>query len=118
MNNEDIVLRKSVVRKVLEVAQACVDRNKKGWFVKMPVLWGAMDDMGFTAKEVRAALGFFQQRTYLIVFLDEDGQVGGISIVPQRYRCGHCNMWLDMQDDPVDHIDLCRKRQAKIARNR
>jgi hypothetical protein len=27
-------------------------------------------------------------------------------------------MWLDMQDDPEDHIDLCRKRQAKIARNR
>jgi hypothetical protein len=27
-------------------------------------------------------------------------------------------MWLGMQDDFVDHIDICLKRQAKIARNR
>jgi hypothetical protein len=52
------------------------------------------------------------------VFLDEDGHAARISLVPQRFRCWHCNMLLDMQDDFVDHIGLCLKRQAKIARNR
>jgi hypothetical protein len=51
------------------------------------------------------------------VFPDEDGQVGRISLVPQRYQCGFCYMWLDMQDEPEHHIDTCLKRQAKIERN-
>ena len=48
---------------------------------------------------------------------DEDGHVTGISLVPQRYQCGHCQMWLNMQDDPEDHIDLCLKLQKKIERH-
>jgi len=117
MNNEDIVLRESVVNKVLEVAQTCVDAKRKGWFVSMPRFWSAMDEICFTGKEVREALAFLAARMYVIVFLDDDGQIAGISMVPQRYRCGHCNMLLDMQDDFVDHIDLCLKRQRKIERN-
>ena len=118
MTNKEIVIRKSVVSKVLEVAQACVNESKKGWRVQMPIFWDAMDEICFTGKEVREALAFLAARMYVIVFLDDDGQVAGISLVPQRYQCGFCNMWLGMQDDFVDHIDICLKRQAKIARNR
>ena len=118
MTNKDIVLHKSVVRKVLEVAQACVDGTRKGWRVQMPLFWGAMDDMGYTGKEVRETLAFLEARMYVIVFPDEDGQVGRISLVPQRYQCGFCYMWLNMQDEPEHHIDTCLKRQAKIERNR
>ena len=118
MITDPVVLRKSTVKKVLEVAQQCVAEKRKGWFVQMPLFWAALDDCGYTGKEVREALGFLQQRTYFIVFLDEDGHAARISLVPQRFRCWHCNMLLDMQDDFVDHIGLCLKRQAKIARNR
>jgi hypothetical protein len=31
MNNDETILRKSVVDKVLEVAQRCVDEKRKGW---------------------------------------------------------------------------------------
>ena len=118
MNNEDIVLRESVVNKVLEVAQTCVDAKRKGWFVSMPRFWSAMDEICFTGKEVREALAFLAARMYVIVFPDEDGQGGRISLVPQRYQCGFCYMWLNMQDEPEHHIDTCLKRQAKIERNR
>ena len=118
MTNKEIVIRKSVVSKVLEVAQACVNESKKGWRVQMPIFWDAMDEICFTGKEVREALAFLAARMYVIVFPDEDGQGGRISLVPQRYQCGFCYMWLDMQDEPEHHIDTCLKRQAKIERNR
>ena len=118
MNSDDILIRQSVVSKILQVAEACVDTKRKGWFVKMPVFWGAMDDLGFTGNEVRATLAFLQARMFLIAFTDEEGQVTGISLVPQQYRCSNCNMLLDMQSDIRRHFDDCRKRQAKIKRNR
>ena len=117
MTNKEIVIRKSVVSKVLEVAQACMDDKRKGWFVSMPKFWSAMDAFNFGSRDVRAALAFLALRMYVIVFLDDDGQIAGISMVPQRYRCGHCNMLLDMLDDFVDHIDICLKQQKKIERN-
>ena len=118
MTNNEVVLRKSVVNKVLEIAQRCVDEKRKGWRVKMQQFNDAMDDMGFTGKEVRAALAFLSARMYLIAFPGEDCHVTGISLVPQQYPCEFCNMLLDMQDDPEGHIDLCLRRQAKIQRNR
>ena len=118
MTNDEIVIHKSVVNKVWEVAQACVDEKKKGWRVQMPIFWDAMDNLGFSGKEVRAILAFLAARMYVIVFRDEDGHVAGISLVPQQYRCWHCNSLLDMQDDIRRHFDDCRKRQAKIERNR
>jgi hypothetical protein len=118
MTNNEVVLRKSVVNKVLEIAQRCVDEKRKGWRVQMPLFWDAMDDMSFSGKEVRDALAFLETRMYVVTFTDEDGSVTGISLVPQRYQCGFCNMWLNMQDEPENHIDLCLRRQAKIERNR
>jgi hypothetical protein len=118
MNNDEIVIRKAVINTVLKVAQQCLDENRKGWFVRMPVFWDAMDDLGFTGEEVRATLAFLQARMYVITFTDEDGCVTGISLVPQQYQCEFCNMWLDMQDEPENHIDDCLKRQAKIEWNR
>jgi hypothetical protein len=118
MNNDEIALRNFIINKVWEVAQLCVDEDKKCWRVKLPLFWGAMDDLGFTGREVREALAFLESRMYVIVFPDEDGHVTGISLIPQRYQCVHCNTWLEMQDDPEGHIDECLKRQAKIERNR
>ena len=57
-------------------------------------------------------------RTLVITSLNAEGGVAGISLVPQRYQCGHCNMWLNMQDEPEHHIDLCVKQQKKIERHR
>lgn len=113
MTNGETAIRESVINKVLQVAQACVDEKKKGWFVKMPAFWGAMDHLGFSGKDVRAVLAFLAARMYVIVFRDEDGHVAGISLVPQQYRCLHCIGLLNMQDDIRHHFDDCRKRQAK-----
>jgi hypothetical protein len=118
MNNDEVVLSKFVVNKVWEIAQACVDGSKKGWLVNMQEFRDAMDSLAFTANEVRATLSYLAARTFVIPFLDADGGVAGISLVPQRYQCGHCNMWLNMQDNLGDHIDLCLKQQKKIERNR
>lgn len=118
MNNDEIAIRMSAVNKVLQVAQQCVDESKKGWFVSMPVFWNAMDAFNFGIKEVRAALAMLAARLYVIVFPDEDGHVAGISLVPQQYRCWHCNGLLSVQDDIRRHFDDCRKRQVKIERNR
>jgi hypothetical protein len=118
MNNDEIALSKFVVNKVLEIAQACVDENKKGWFVTMQPFHNALDGFDFTAKEVCAAVAFLEARTYVILFPDEDGHVTRISIVPQRYQCGHCKMWLNMEDDPENHIELCLRLQRKMERNR
>ena len=86
--------------------------------VKIPAFWGAMEHLGFSGRDVRAVLAFLAARMYVIVFRDEDGHVAGISLVPQQYRCWQCNMLLDMQSDIRFHFEDCRKRQAKIARNR
>ena len=115
---DTFVLSKFVVNKVWEVAQACVDDTKKGWRVKMPEFRDALDGLDFTASEIHAALSCLESRAYFFAFTDEDGHVTGVSLIPQRYQCGHCNLWLDMQGDPENHIDDCLKRQAKIARNR
>jgi hypothetical protein len=110
--------RQYLLNKVLEVAHACVDEKKKGWRVRMGDFHDAMDDLGFDGKDVREALGFLQQRAYVITFIGEDGHVAGISLVPQRYRCWQCDMLLDMQDETEDHIQDCMKRQQKFQRNR
>jgi hypothetical protein len=107
-----------IINKVWEAAQACVDESRKGWRVQMQVFRDAMDDLGFTGREVREVLAFLEVKMYVIVFPDEDGHVAGISLVPQQYRCLQCNMLLDMQSDIRFHFEDCRKRQAKIARNR
>lgn len=118
MNSDEIVIRKSVVEKILEIAQACVDENKKGWWVKMPEFRDALDNFDFTGSEVRAAIEYLEKRLYFLALRDDDGQVTRISVVPQRYQCEFCRMWLNMQDEPEDHIDLCLKLQKKIERNR
>jgi len=118
MNTDETVLRKSVVNKVFEIAEACLDGDKRGWRVRMPVFWGAMDAFDFSSIEVREALAFLSARMYVIVFADEDGHVAGISVVPQQYRCWHCNGLLNMQDGILPHLGDCRKRQAKIQRDR
>jgi hypothetical protein len=74
--------------------------------------------MGFTGKEVRATLAFLEKKMYVITFLDSDGCVTGISLVPQWYPCEFCKMPLYIQDDPEQHIDLCLRRQRKIEMNR
>ena len=117
-NEEEVVLRKSVANTVLRVAQACLDESRKGWRVKMRQFNDAMDDNGISSKDVRAALEFLQLRMFLIAFLDADGNVASISVVPQHYQCEFCKMLLYIQDDPEDHIDVCLKRQKKIERNR
>jgi hypothetical protein len=118
MSNDEVVLNRFVVNKVWEIAQICLDENKKGWFVNMRQFRDAMDSLDFTANEVRAALSYLQTRMILLVFLDEEGHVLRISLVPQRYQCVHCKMWLDMQDNPEDHIDLCLRLQKRIEMNR
>lgn len=97
---DTLALSKFVVNKVWEIAQACVDGSKKGWFVNLRQFRDAMDSLDFNAEEVRAALAFLEARTYLITLPDDDGHVARISLIPQRYQCGHCNMWLNMPDDP------------------
>ena len=101
-----------------EVAQKCFDEEEKGWWVRMEEFREAMDALHFGRRLVGEALREAECRAYAIVRIDEDGHLKSISIVPQRYQCWHCNMWLDMQDDPEDHIDLCLRRQAKIDRTR
>jgi hypothetical protein len=118
MNNDEVVLSRFVVNKVWEVAQACVDDSRKGWHVMMPDFGDAMDSLEFTAKEVREALAFLEARTYLITLSDEDGHVTGISLVPPRFRCEFCKMWLNTQSNPENHIDFCLRQQRKIERNR
>jgi hypothetical protein len=118
MNNDEIVIRKWVVNKVLQVVQQCVDESRKGWRVKIREFNDAMDDLGFTGEEVRAALAYLRARMYVITLLNSDGSVTGISLVPQWYPCEFCKMPLYIQDDPEGHIDLCLRRQAKIKRNR
>ena len=41
MNKNETVILKSAVIKVLEIAQACLDEHKKGWWVKISVFWDA-----------------------------------------------------------------------------
>ena len=118
VNSDEVVLSRFLVNKVLEVAQSCIDDSRKGWRVKMPDFRDAMDSLDFTANEVRAAFSHLQVRTLVITSLNAEGGVAGISLVPQRYQCGHCNMWLNMQDEPEHHIDLCVKQQKKIERHR
>lgn len=118
MSNDEAILSRFLVNKVWEVAQTCVDESKKGCRVEMPRFRDAMDDWDFTAEEVRAALAYLELRTYLLVFRDEEGHVTGICLIPQRYQCGFCNMWLNTQDDPEAHIDFCLRQQRKIERNR
>ncbi|MGB0073618.1 MAG: hypothetical protein WBP71_11770 [Terracidiphilus sp.] len=118
MNSDGIVLRESVVSKVFEIAEQCVDESKKGWRVKMSVFWEAMDAFDFSGREVREALAILAAKMYVIVFPDEDGEVARLSLLPQEFRCWHCNGLLDIQDDIRRHFDDCRKRQAKIQRNR
>jgi hypothetical protein len=109
MSNDGVVLNRFVVNKVWEIAQTCLDENKKGWFVNMAEFRDAMDSLDFTANEVRAALSYLEARSVVITFLDADGGVAGISCVPQRHRCEFCNMWVNTQDDPESHIDRCLK---------
>ena len=117
MINSELRIRESVVSKVFEIAEQCVDESKKGWRVKMSVFWEAMDAFHFSGREVRAAFAYLSVRMYLIAFPGEDGHVAGISLVPQQYRCWHCNGSLSLQDDIRRHYDDCRKRQVKIQRN-
>jgi hypothetical protein len=116
--NDCNVSRKFLINKVLETAQDFVDTDRKGWRVKMREFHDAMDAFDFSGREVREAIAFLEARMIMISFTDHDGHIYAISVVPQRYRCEFCNMWLDMQDDPEDHIDLCRRLQAKMKRNR
>lgn len=118
MTISELTLSRFVVNKVWEIIQTCVDESRKGWFVTMPEFRDAMGSQNFDGKEVREALEFLEARTYLILFPDADGHVARISLVPQRYQCGHCRMWLNMQDDPEGHIDLCLKQQKKIEMSR
>jgi hypothetical protein len=118
MSNDEVVLNRFVVNKIWQVVQSCVEEARKGWFVKMSEFGDAMDGLDFTAKEVRATLAYLEARTFVITFLDADGGVAGITLVPQRYQCVHCNMWLNMQQEPVDHIGACLRLQRKIERNR
>lgn len=69
-------------------------------------------------KKFARALTLLEARSIVITFFNPDGDVAGISCVPQRYQCGHCNIWLNMQDDLDDHIDRCLKQQEKMERNR
>ena len=118
MNNHENVLDMFVVNKVLEAAEDSVETSQKGWFVNIRQFNNEIDGWDFTANEANAALAFLAMKLKVIPLRDEDGHVTEISVVPQRYQCGHCNMWLDMQEDPEDHIDLCRKLQKKIKRNK
>jgi hypothetical protein len=112
------VSREHLINKVWEVAQDCVDEKKKGWMVKMETFREAMDGLDFGHQLVCEALHEAEIRAYAITRVDEDGYCTAISIVPQRYQCWHCRMWLDMQDHAEDHIELCYKQQTKIERNR
>jgi hypothetical protein len=111
------VSSKFLLKKVWEVAQNCVDEKKKGWSVKMEEFGDAMDALDFGRKQVREALEVLEYRELVITFADENDHLKAIGIVPQRYQCWHCNMWLDMQNDPEGHMELCLRRQKKIERN-
>jgi hypothetical protein len=113
MNNDEIALSEWVVNKVLEIAEACVDESRKGWRVKMGEFDDAMDSQDIDSRELREALALLDSTTYIIPFRDEDGNIAGISVIPQRFQCGHCKMWLNMQDDYEEHIDLCLRVQRK-----
>jgi hypothetical protein len=114
MNNDEVVLSRFVVNKVLEVAQVCVDESRKGWRVEMSAFNDAMDSLNIPANEVRAALVYLEARTFIITFLGEDGCLSGICVVPPRYRCGFCGMWLNTRDNPKHHIEPCERQQRKI----
>lgn len=115
-HEEEVVLRKSTVNMVLRVAQACLDENRKGWRVPMRKFNDAMDDCGIPGKEVRAALEFLQVRMFVIAFLDEDGQVTSIRLVPQEYECRRCGMCLSIHDEREHYIDLCLRQQSESKR--
>ena len=117
MSNDEVVLSGSVVGKVLEVARACVDEKRKGWFVNMKQFRDAMDALNLDSREVSEALAYLKARMYVITFPDADGGGTKISVVPQWHQCRFCKMWLDMQDEREHHIDDCLRRQAKMARN-
>ena len=118
MNNDEVVLNNFAIKTVWEVAEACVDHSRKGWCVNMQKFHSAFDGWGLTANEIDAALDFLAARLKVIPLRGEEGQITDISVVPLRYQCVHCRMWLDMQEDPEDHIDLCLKLQKKIKRNK
>ena len=118
MSNDEVVLNNFAIKTVWEVAEACVDHSRKGWCVNMQKFHSAFDGWNFTPEEVRAALDWLAWSLHVIPFWDADDHITELSVVPQRYQCGHCNMWLDMQEDPEDHIDLCLKLQKKIKRNK
>ena len=63
------------------------------------------------------SLRFSQAKMYVIVFPDEDGDVAGLASC-RRSTAARTAMLLDIQDDIRRHFDDCRKRQAKIQRNR
>jgi hypothetical protein len=107
MNNNTAVVRKSVVGKVLEVARVCVDTERKGWRVKMREFDDAMDGLNLGTSEVREAFAYLEARLQLITFLDADGQVTGISVVPLWYQRRFCKMWLYMRAEREHYIDGC-----------
>lgn len=113
MDNDEVVLNRFIVNRVLEVAQACVDHRRKGWRVMMPDFRDAMDSLDFAAKEIHAALVYLEARSFVITFPDADDGVAGIYVVPQRYRCGFCKMWLNTRDNPERHIEPCERQQRK-----
>jgi hypothetical protein len=86
MNHDEVVLNRFVVTNIWEVAQACVEESKKGWFVTMPEFRDAMNALDFTAKEVRATLSYLEARTYVITLPDEDGHVRLLYFHPTRVR--------------------------------
>jgi hypothetical protein len=74
MSNDEVVLSGSVVGKVLEVARACVDEKRKGWFVNMKQFRDAMDGLNLDSREVSEALAYLKARMYVITFPDADGE--------------------------------------------
>ena len=54
------------VNKVWEVAQDCLDENKKGWWVRMEEFGEAMDALYFGGKQVGEALDELECRAYVI----------------------------------------------------
>ena len=117
-NSAKITARSTGVARIPYLGLLQVIHKHSARPVKIPAFWGAMEHLGFTGREGRAVLAHLSARMYMIVFPDEDGHVAGISLVPQQYRCWQCNGLLNMQDDIRLHFDDCRKRQAKIERNR
>lgn len=108
--------RNYLINKVWEIANDCSDEGNKGRRVRLRDFWEATDALDFGRKQVRGALDELERRAHVLTFADEDGHISAIRIVPQRYQCWHCGMWLGMQDDPEGHVDFCLRRQAKIER--